>query len=369
MKDDALILAAWERATRENVSAILATVVKVSGSSYRGPGARMLITQDGSRIGSISGGCLESDVVKKAWWLTAETGATLRIYDNTSDEDAVWTFGLGCNGVVHVLIERLESGAAPLVMDVLRATQNATSGAVLATVLSGAEIGHRAGMLPDGSTRTEIRCASLARQIQDQALSVWEMRKSGVACFDGIEVFLEYVAPPVRLLIVGAGHDAVPAVRFAKELGWHVTVLDGRSNYARPERFPEADRVLTVDLAQPLAGLPLDCQTAAVVMSHSYEQDSVFLRELSRHRIAYLGALGPRKRTERMLAEAGELSVEPQLHSPIGLDIGADTPEEIALAIVSEIQAVLKARPAGMLRDRSGPIHERSQDRLEHVTS
>ncbi len=356
MKDDGLILSAWNEAQRTGASAILATVVKVSGSSYRGPGARMLITGDGGRTGSISGGCLEGDVVKKAWWLTGETDAVVRVYDNTSDDDAVWAFGLGCNGVVHVLLERFGAGTQPLPISLLEACR--TAGGVLATVISGEETGQKLAIFPDGSERREMARAVLADAVGTVACAVFESGKSQLTTVDDVEVFVEYIAPPLRLLVVGAGQDALPLMRFARELGWHVTVVDGRSHLARPERFPQADRVLTADLENPLGGLNVDAQTAAVIMSHSYEQDAAFMGALHPLELRYLGALGPRKRTERMLDELG-YTARPDLHSPVGLDLGADTSEEIALAIVSEIQATLKARPGGMLLHKPGPIHAR----------
>jgi xanthine dehydrogenase accessory factor len=356
MKDDGLILSAWAEAVRQKTPGILATVVKVAGSAYRSPGARMLITENGGRTGSISGGCLEGDVLKKAWWLTGEHAAALRVYDNTSEEDAIWEFGLGCNGIVHVLLERWEPGSKQLAVELLAACRNERQGGVLATVISGEWIGQKVAVFPDGSVRGEVRDARLAGAIERRAKDVWRARESTVDEIGGVEVFVEYIAPPTALLIVGAGHDAVPVVRLAKDLGWSVTVVDGRANYAKPEYFPQADRVLVSQHEDPLRGLQVDEQSIAVLMSHSYPQDSAFLHALHPLKLRYLGILGPRKRTERMLAEVG-LTAAPDLHSPVGLDIGADTPEEIALAIVSEIQATLTRHDGGMLHRKPGPIH------------
>ncbi len=363
MKDDGLILTAWAEAVRQNTPAILATVVKVSGSAYRGPGARMLVTGNGARIGSISGGCLEGDLLKKAWWLTSENGAALQVYNNTSEEDAIWEFGLGCNGVVHVFLERWNPGAMPLTIDLLNACRAARQGGVLATAIAGKHFGRRLAIFPDSASRSETvgnRPADpkFDKAVLETARMLNLTAESGVHFIEESEIFFEYIAPPLSLLVVGAGHDALPVVTFAKELGWHVTVVDGRPHFARPERFPLADRVLAVaDLDDPLSGLAIDAHTAVVLMSHSYPQDTAFLRALNGASLPYLGVLGPRKRTDRMLADA-HAEVPPALHSPIGLDIGADAPEEIALAIVSEIQAALAGRAGGMLVHRGGPIHE-----------
>ena len=272
MKDDGLILAAWKDAQHTQTSAILATVVRVSGSSYRGPGARMLLTEDGGPTASISGGCLEGDVVKKAWWLTGENDAVVRVYDNTSDDDAVWAFGLGCNGVVHVLLERLAPGATPLIVELLEACRMADAGGVLATIISPEYTGRKFAIFPDGSERSEISRGSLGEDLASAARRVFEKGESQTAAVGGMDAFVEYIAPPMRLVVVGAGQDALPLMRFGRELGWHITVVDGRSHLARPERFPQADRVLTADLNRPLENLGVNAQTAAVIMSHSYER-------------------------------------------------------------------------------------------------
>ncbi len=357
MKDDALILKAWAEAGERSTSAILATVVKVSGSAYRRPGARMLVTENGGRIGSISGGCLESDVLRKAWWLTSESGAAIRVYDSSSEEDVIWEFGLGCNGIIHLLLERWDGGSQPLTVDLLTACRADRRGGVLATVISGSAVGRKVALFPDGVLRSDVADPPLRSAITEEALTVYETRENTVRVLGDVEVFFEYVSAPVPLVIVGAGQDALPVVRFAKELGWDVTVIDGRANQARPERFPQADRVLVADLKAPLRDLPIDDRTVAVLMSHSYPQDSTFLAALHAFPVRYLGVLGPRKRTSRMISEAGIQPVS-ALHSPVGLDIGADTPEEIALSIVSEIQASLAGRDGGMLKNRPGPIHE-----------
>jgi xanthine dehydrogenase accessory factor len=353
MKDDGLILAEWEQSRDRGAPAVLATVVKVSGSAYRSPGARMLITQNGTRTGSVSGGCLEGDLIKRAWWLTAETGAAVRVYRDLTDEDIAWEFGLGCNGVVHVLIERWDPEAPPITAELLRASRQGRVGGVLASVIEGAAPGVRAALFPDGSLKGQAP-AKLLAQMQRAAAG----RQSEWVSIGAVEYFVEYVAPPVPLLVIGAGYDALPVVRQARDLGWHVTVVDGRANFARPDRFREADAVVAVNIREPLKGLMIDDQTVAVVMSHSYEQDRAFVGALTSRGLRYLGVLGPRKRTERMLEELGIASAA-GLHTPVGLDIGAETPDEIAIAVIAEIRAVLSGRKGGMLVDRQGPIHDR----------
>jgi len=311
MKELESILALWAQVEASGESAVLATVVKTSGSSYRLPGARLLLTRTGQRAGSVSGGCLEDDLVKKAWWLT-ENGRVVRRYDTTPDGEIAAEYGLGCNGIIYVLLERLEPGHAEIL--------------------------------------------DLIRQVREtrEPLTVEHFIST-----DPLDVFAETLTPPLRLLICGAGDDAIPLVNFARFLGWQVFVFDGRTHYARSDKFPQADRVV---VRSPGAGeppVPIDDWTAAVLMSHSYTQDLEMLKELADRPLPYLGILGPRKRALQMLNDAGlEAAIEnPALHSPMGLDIGADGPEQVALSVVAEIQATFNGRRGGLLRERAGSIH------------
>ncbi|HEY1945734.1 MAG TPA: XdhC family protein [Bryobacteraceae bacterium] len=328
MKELEQILQLWGTATATGESAILATVVKTQGSSYRLPGARMLLTKLGQYAGSISGGCLEADLLKKAWWLT-EKGPTVRRYDTTSEgEIASDAFGLGCNGIVHVLLERVDSQSEilKLLREVLAHRQPAT----VAHVFSPLEqAGQRLLLNPNDPRLPQF--------------------------MDGRQVFVETITPAVRLLIFGAGQDAVPLASLAKYFGWQVFVFDGRSHYARREKFPEADGVTVWTKGTPPV---VDHWTAAVVMTHSYTQDLEVLRELAPLHLRYLGLLGPHKRTVQLLTDAGLEGTTPaSIHSPTGLDIGADGPHQVALAILAEIQAALNGREGGALRKRTGSIH------------
>jgi xanthine dehydrogenase accessory factor len=179
-----------------------------------------------------------------------------------------------------------------------------------------------------------------------------------------VQILIEYCPPALRLMLFGAGPDAVPLVRLADELGWDPWVIDPRSSFARPERFPEATRVIGCEPAETSAQIPLDRGVAAVVMTHNYLHDREILRALLGSPVSYIGALGPKKRTEDLLVDLRQEGVAPTeerretLFGPAGLDIGADSPEQIALSIVAEVQAVWAGRPGGWLRDRKGPIHE-----------
>ena len=342
MKEVAEILNLWSEAERSGESALLATVVKTQGSSYRLPGARLLLTRSGRRAGSVSGGCLEDDILKRSWWLT-ETGPVVRRYDTTPEGEIGSGYGLGCSGVVHILLERLNPGQANVL-----------------TMIAGVR-----------SSREPVevgRVISPASEVTGDLL----LGKSAAGLHGHERFFIETLVPPLRLFVFGAGDDAVPLSAFASHLGWEVVVVDGRAHYARLEKFPLADQVLVRSAAQ---GLPtaIDEWTAAVMMSHSYSQDLSWLRELSTvgRKLAYLGILGPAKRTRQLIADA-ELELGtllPALHSPMGLDIGADGPEQVALSVVSEIQAVINGRSGGSLRERSGSIHAPMEDSRDEATS
>jgi xanthine/CO dehydrogenase XdhC/CoxF family maturation factor len=330
MKELQQILSALKSAPAGN--AVLATLVKVEGSSYRRPGARLLLLADGRRIGSISGGCLEDDVITHAREVLANGTAKTITYDTTTENDLVWGVGLGCHGVVHVLIEKLPS---PVWADALRENFRRRMATELAIVWRGPEgtpLGtHLANALPSLPAATEV--------------------------------FRQIVSPPVALVIFGAGDDAQPLVRFAKELGWQVTIVDPRPAFATPERFPSADTVIVARPEEAPARLALGADTLAVIMTHHYHHDLPLLRALLSRPLAYLGLLGPKKRAEKILSDlvADGFALTPEmrarLHAPVGLDLGADNPGEVALAILAEMQSVLAGRDARPLRDRLKPIH------------
>ena len=350
------ILDAWCAAENTDRSAVIATVVQVNGSAYRRPGARMLMLPDGSRVGTISGGCLEGDVSKKAWWLTEEGRPVVRVYDTTSEDDAVWEFGLGCNGVVKVLLERAEMETATEAMRFLQHCRGSRMPGVISVVIrasatSRVHVGDRLMFDAGGVWGGTLKENEVLAQTQEAFVS----RKSRLVELPDCDVFIEYIAPPVALTVFGAGHDAIPLVAIAKELGWHVTVADGRPSYLKAQRFPSADCLLP--LHRDDSAMTLEPGSAVVLMTHNYPQDRELLRQLLAVESAYLGVLGPRKRTERLLAEIGASMRMDDLHAPAGLDIGADTPQAIALSIVAEIQAVLAGRTGSMLRLRDAPIY------------
>jgi xanthine/CO dehydrogenase XdhC/CoxF family maturation factor len=375
MKELQEIVAAFAKAKNCGKTVAIATIVKVSGSTYRRPGARMLITLEGERIGSISGGCLENDVFERAQKVIASGQPLLVNYDTTSDNDIVWGLGLGCKGMVQVLIERLTPENEFNPMTFLAECLHRREVGVLATIfhIEGqikAHVGTHLMLHQDGTIFSNIEDADLSADILEDVREVLDKNSSQVKLYPlrggKAEVFLEAIHPPVSLVIFGAGDDAIPVVRLAKELGWYVTVIDSRPANATSERFPSADEVILSRPEIVNETVEIDNRTVAVVMTHNYLHDLEILKILLPSPVQYLGILGPKRRTEQLLLELQEQGIKlteaqlHRLHGPVGLDIGADTPEAIALSIVAEIHAVLANRSGGLLRNRKQPIHNRS---------
>ncbi|NKQ13471.1 XdhC family protein [Pseudomonas sp. SST3] len=359
------LLSSISSAQSEGYDLVMATVVKTEGSAYRRPGARMLIFPQGRTIGTVSGGCLESDVARKAWWMTSSTGRILRSYStgDTEDDgdDAELTFGLGCNGTIHLILERISPGHVPLSVEMLQQAQLIRMPAAVATILNAPdlEIGATAALGPLGEFKSEINNAHfnlsimkcLKETLQEQRSTLRPLVQEGIAR----EVFFEFIPAPVRLVIFGAGHDVPPLVRIAKTQGWHVSVIDSRPHFARRNAFPEADEVKCVQFQDADALEALVADAAVVVMTHSLKQDTYWLALALRYKAAYIGQLGPRSRTERLLADIDSaLDNEDlkRLHSPVGLDLGGDNPASIALAITGEILAFCNRYNGKPMKDK-----------------
>jgi xanthine dehydrogenase accessory factor len=364
------LVRAWEPVAESGGQAVLATLVKVSGSTYRQPGARMLMTEDRWLAGAISGGCLEGDLLRKAWWRTSGGEATLIHYDSTTDDDEQvrWGFGLGCNGMLDVLLERLTpADANPLRF--VRRCQTAREAGVMATVIratpeAGARVGERLWLLAEGIVGSTIADPELAASVAEDAraalaaeVSTHRLYRAGT-----IELFVEVLLPPRPLVIFGSGYDVLPVVELAKRLGWHVTVVESRASLAARERFRPADRILVAPAAE-LDRVALDGRTAVVIMSHNYERDLDVLKRALPSAASYVGILGPRRRTDRLLDELARSGARPtpaqlsRLHGPVGLDLGAEGPAEIALSIVAEIQSVLARSTAASLSETQLGLH------------
>jgi xanthine/CO dehydrogenase XdhC/CoxF family maturation factor len=378
MTDLERILSAWRELEASGADYVLATVVAVQGSSYRKPGALMLLTADGRRVGTVSGGCLEAQVATRAWWLTAN-GPTIQRYSTTED-DGDRPYGSGCGGVIFLLLER-RTTASPVLAALQQAFERRVPLAV-ATVLDGPQIGRRAfaGLGPSETDPARPKPAQTGmgplQELAERSLAGRETIEREIASGEAsARAFAAYLPARPGLAIFGAGDDAQPLLRQAKELGWFVSVADGRTQLASRSRFPMAD-ALSILPIQDLPDIRLDESVtaftgiqpgdAAIVMTHSFEQDSKILACLLTlpRRPAYVGVLGPHRRTRELLGEAAHLLKLPasamadqadrwlaDLHAPTGLDLGAESPETIALSILAEIQKLRTSATALPLRE------------------
>jgi len=363
------ILAALADLRARGEPAALATITRVKGSTYRREGARLLIRQDATTVGSISGGCLEGDVAEAAREVMQTGRARMLTYDLTADDDAVWGLGLGCNGAIDVFVEPAHVPGldlAALLQDAIDHRRAAALATVIASASGAPRVGARVFVPEDGPVTGSLGDAALDERAVAAARSQIAQERSAVVALDaprGIEVFVEVLIPPIPLLVCGAGHDTLPLVRLAHELGWWVMVADSRPAFATRERFPEADEVFLVEDRDVPRVARIDHRTFVVVMTHNFLHDQELLRGLLATPARYIGLLGPRARTDKLLAELAKEgrplddAQRARLYGPVGLDTGADAPEEIALSIVGEILAVHNGRPAASLRDRRGPIH------------
>jgi xanthine dehydrogenase accessory factor len=362
------ILNALREVRSRGEAAALATVVGVRGSTYRREGARLLIPQSGELVGSISGGCLEGDVQVVAEEVLREGRPRILHYDLTADDEAVWGLGLGCNGMIDVLVEKVGAIEPSPEAFLAEAVERERPLAVV-TVVGPEEhphLGRRLVAYADGAVDGTLGEGALDARALPLARAALERGKPARQGLDGLEVFIEPIQPPLRLVVCGAGHDAIPLVRLAHELGFHPVVVDRREKFLTRERFPEAHGFIRTEFPEAAEAIRPDHRTCVVVMTHNYLHDRNLIRSFFTHPTppAYLGLLGPRQRTQKILRELEAEGVRPsaelesRIYAPVGLDIGAEGPEQIALAILAEILAALNGRSGGFLRARPAPIHE-----------
>ena len=374
MKEIRDIITAFDKARREGKQAALATVVHVEGSSYRRPGARMLITEDGELTGAISGGCLEGDALRKARHVMMEKRTMFVTYDTMDEDDATLGLGLGCNGIIRVLIEPIDINNHHHPIHFLKTVADERAPAVLITLFSLADKSS-----PQTGTCLAIKNNNLIGEsdfaykdaLLADGLRVLSERQSlfrnYITGTRSQSAFIELIEPAVSLVIAGAGNDVVPLVQMAEILGWNTTVIDGRPALARKERFSSGCQVMLARPEVVIKNLQIDDYTVFVLMTHNFNYDRAMLEGLVQKNARYIGMLGPRKKLERMLSEMKEQGVilnEQQLasiHSPVGLDLGAETPGEIALSIISEIKAVMSGSKGLSLHTNTGSIHARDE--------
>jgi xanthine/CO dehydrogenase XdhC/CoxF family maturation factor len=386
MSDLRVIARELVRAAQAGESVVLASVVRTEGATYRGVGARMIVRADDTMVGLLSGGCLEGDLVQHAARVRESGEAEVVTYDGRSGDDVVWGLGLGCKGLVEILLERRSADSAGAFGAMLSRALDEPSASIVATVVRASgrgapEIGARVlvrapiDVARDGEWG---RRGAIDAVIADAMGGHVSERRGmnldyvladaiGSAVGDAVsaQVAFELVKPTVALVICGSGPDAIPVVKLALSLGWDVTVVDPRPvAVLPPERFAGA-RVVECAHSERLGDvIAPSARTAALVMSHNYERDLDYFDALTRGDVAYIGVLGPRARTERLLEDLearGRACLEPVLsrvHAPIGLDVGGDGAEAIALSIIAEVSAVMHGRAGTSLREGLAAIHE-----------
>jgi xanthine dehydrogenase accessory factor len=335
----------------------LATVISVEGSAYRRPGARMLLTRDGASWGMVSGGCLESDVMDHARRALQCGQPRVVRYDSTSDDDIVFGTGLGCNGILDVLIEPVAKDFKDSFISAVRTCHGTRQPGAVAT-----RVGNRGEPNPSsehafltggrwGGSGALAGALNIHAVQPDQTCLTSEYGEG--------PVFIQQLLPPVHLVAFGGWLDVLPLIHMGKESGFHVTVVDPRQRLSSRRLFQEADAVLLCSPADALSQIQVDDRTVAVVMNHHFERDQETVSALTHRGLDYVGTLGPKRRLERMLSGLKGTGVYipgdfgQTLHGPAGLDIGAKTPEEIALSILAEILSVLNGRNARPIRERT----------------
>ena len=379
MKEIKDIIRSFDDAQQQGKQTALATVVHLDGSSYRRPGARMLITDEGQLTGAISGGCLEGDALRKALLVMSQQRSMLVTYDTMDEDDAKFGIGLGCNGIIQVLIEPINPGEPDNPIQLLRIVAEKREKAVVVTLFSLEN-------KKDTQPGTRLLLKENYQQERNTPLKEILVKDGMKTLRDGRSVFrtyqtesqsltafIELVEPAVSLIAIGAGNDVVPLIAMAEILGWETTVIDGRPAYAKKERFVPSCQVLVSKPENVISQIEIDNRTVFVLMTHNYNYDMAMLHQLLIKNVIYVGMLGPKKKLDRILGELrdqGASFTEEQLasvHSPVGLDIGAETSEEIALSILSEIKAVLSGKQGLSLHSNTGSIHSRSELAIEQV--
>lgn len=380
MKEFKAIIEAYEQYKVAGKNTALATVVQVDGSAYRRPGARMLVSEDGDLTGAISGGCLEGDALRKAQTVIFQQKSMLVTYDTTDEDDQKFGVGLGCNGIIHVLIEPIDYQNTINPIELLKIALQDRVFSRLLTVFSV-----KYSKQEQIGTKILFKEDQTFGDAESIGNSVWLRIEEEVNSFnstthiirkyeelDDIQVFYEVIKPGIRILLFGAGNDTIPLSKIANVLGFEVTLVDGRKNLAATHRFPNANRIVTGSGDEVVHELETDAYTAALLMTHNFEYEAQVLKDLLPLDLPYIGILGPKKKSEKLierLEKDGKAVNQNAIYSPMGLDIGAEGSEEIALSILAEVKAVLAKKQGTFLRNKTGPIHDYTHENRNHHTS
>lgn len=351
------ILQSLARLVEQGRSAALATVVHIDGSAYRHPGAKMLVEDNGALTGTVSGGCLEADVREIALSVIRDGVPQLLHYDTSADDAAPWGLGLGCYGAVDVFVQRAN---APEPLEIYRRMmpllQENAAFAVSTIVRGPSGLGRSVIVEMNGPPACSTGDASLDRIIAAAAIDALGTGLSQIHDLGSHQVFTDVQLPPPSLLIIGAGEDARPLVDFASDVGFRVTVADHRPQYLSANYYRNGTRFVQARADSATLDMQLGPRVYAIVKTHSLENDREWVRRLLASDVTYIGILGSRGRIDDVLRELGAEDDE-RVFGPMGLDLGADGPEQIAVSVVAELLAVVSGREPGHLRSRASAIH------------
>lgn len=382
MRELDAIISKYSGLKEQDVDCVLATVVHVEGSSYRRAGARMLIDEFGNITGAISGGCLEGDALRKALHALHQQKNKLVTYDTSDEDDAIIGAQLGCDGIIQVLFETLNYEDRLNPCELLKKVCAQKDPAAIIVQFDLDKTKEQRGTTLVVFENMEVigrkPKQELFQHIMEQAQLCMENKNSYFAEFaldnTPYHVFIQNYKPPVKLIIVGAGNDAQILAQQADLLGWDVIITDGRPTHANKERFTSSCQIIVSKPENTLENIVIDNRSCFVLMSHNYNYDLAVLKLLlAEELIPYIGILGPRKKYQRMLQELEEegygikREILNKVYAPVGLEIGAETPAEIGLSILAEIQAVLEGKMARSLREKTTPIHEVMENQFKHI--
>lgn len=334
---------------------VLAVVTEIKGSTYRRPGAKLLIDQQGTLSGNVSGGCLEADVAEAGSEVLSGEHPRILHYDTNDDKDQLWGLGLGCNGEVDILLLPFRADTQATFLGAVRRKLEEYEPFAISYCLDShgktwCLVGDKAGVLERASDRDERIAERMLERFRTGTSAFYEVGE--------VRVFTEVLKPPPTLLVCGTGDDAMPLVALAAETGFRVVVADHRQAYLRPDRFPSAaERICHRAEEGPLDELPRGEQVYVVIKTHTARYDHAWLKLFSEGTEPYIGILGPKARHDAMLEKIpGEMM--DRVYGPVGLDLGGEGPEQVALSIVSELLTVWSGRRPAHLRDRNTPIHD-----------
>jgi xanthine/CO dehydrogenase XdhC/CoxF family maturation factor len=374
MKEIREIINAYNKARINEKRLALATLVHLNGSSYRRPGARMIVDEEGQLTGAISGGCLEGDALRKAVFCIHTQVPKLVVYDTSDEEDATIGIQLGCSGIIQVLFEPIDENDPLNPIELLKRAIHKRQNTVLVTLYAsqikkGDTVGTSILLEDSGEFHNNSSFQFIPETLMQDIKDTLMVKKSSFKSYqqndNTFNAFLSFISPPISLVIVGAGNDAIPLQSIAETLGWEVIIVDGRHTYAKIERFSSACQIIVSKPEKVLEQIPIDEKTVFVLMTHNYNYDYAILKALLGKNVPYIGALGPKKKLDNMITDLKAENIflnEKQkniLYGPVGLELGAETPAEIALSITAEIMSVMNNKEGGSLRNLLTEIHPR----------